>query len=200
MSACCNLNQPGESCATVLREKGIDSRCAACGTEGRPVERQTILHHVKQQNLVRVNGEAYRFCSDPNCEVVYYGDGGTRFTVDDVREPVSAKATGNTRPICYCFGFTEGDAREEIARSGTSTIPSTISQLIKAGMCACEVRNPAGVCCLGEVNRTVKRLSSGAMSHPNHPSHLSRMAAQEKSAVKSSLNLIVKSRRSEVRA
>jgi hypothetical protein len=27
-------------------------------------------------------------------------------------------------------------------------------------MCACEVRNPAGVCCLGEVNRTAKRLSS----------------------------------------
>jgi hypothetical protein len=105
-----------------------------------------------------VNSEAYRFCPDPNCAVVYFSESGTRFTVDEVRELVSAKTTSDRRPICYCFGFTEGDAREEITRDGTSKIPSQISQLIKAGMCACEVRNPAGVCCLGEVNRTVKRL------------------------------------------
>ncbi len=107
-----------------------------------------------------MNGEAYRFCADPHCEVVYYGDSGTRFSVDDLRELVSAKTTGDRRPICYCFGFTEGDARKEIERIGQSMIPAQISKLIKAGMCACEVRNPAGVCCLGEVNRTVKRLSA----------------------------------------
>jgi hypothetical protein len=71
---------------------------------------------------------------------------------------VTAKTRGNQRPICYCFGFAEGDARGEIERTGSSTIPATISKLIKAGMCACEVRNPAGVCCLGEVNQTVERL------------------------------------------
>jgi hypothetical protein len=27
-------------------------------------------------------------------------------------------------------------------------------------MCACEMRNPAGVCCLGEVSQTVKRFSA----------------------------------------
>jgi len=59
-----------------------------------------------------------------------------------------------------CFGFTEGDGRKEIERTGHSWIPQTISRLIKAGMCACEVRNPAGVCCLGEVKNTVKHLIS----------------------------------------
>ena len=157
MSDCCRIEGPEESCAMVLSDKNAASCCVDCGAEGRPVERQTILHHVKHEYLDRVNDEAYRFCPDPSCDVVYYG--GTRFTVNDLRELVSAKTTGDARPICYCFGFTEGDARAEIKRTAHSAIPATISRLIKAGMCACEVRNPSGACCLGEVTRTVKRLS-----------------------------------------
>ncbi len=161
MNNCCNANQAGESCATALTEEQTrtELRCAECGAEGRPVERQTILHHVKHDQLNRVNGEAYRFCADKDCDVVYYGDAGTRFTVDDLRELVTAKSEGDERPICYCFGFTEGNARKEIELTGHSSIPTTISRLIKKGMCACEVRNPAGVCCLGQVNQAVKRLS-----------------------------------------
>jgi len=168
MSDCWRIEGSGESCATVLRDTNAAIRCLNCGAEGQPVERQTIFHHVKHEHLTRVNSEAYRFCPNPNCAVVYFGDRGTRFNVDDLREPVSAKTTADRRPICYCFGFTEGDVREEIARNGTSMIPKQISQLIKAGMCACEVRNPAGVCCLGEVNRTVNRLEAehGAFSKP----------------------------------
>jgi len=142
----------------VFNKKSATVKCFVCGTEGRPVERQTVLHHIKYEHLDRVNGEAYRFCPDPNCEVVYYGDHGTRFGVDDLRERVSAKTTGDGRPICYCFGFTEGDARKEIVHTGKTTIPATVSRLIKGGMCACEIRNPAGVCCLGQVNQTIKRL------------------------------------------
>lgn len=159
MSECCSVEQSGESCATVLSDKSALSRCTECGAEGRPVERQTILHHVKHEYLGRVSSEAYRFCPGSICAVVYFGESGTRFTVHDLRELVGAKMTGDARPICYCFGFTEGDAREEIVRTGKSTISATVSRLIKVGMCACEVRNPSGACCLGEVTRTVKRLS-----------------------------------------
>jgi len=162
MSDCCAVPRSTDASGIVVdrRNPNLNSRCSTCGTEGSPVERQTVFHHVKHEQLDRVNGESYRFCADPSCRVVYYGDEGTRFTVDDVREPVTTKTQGDARPICYCFGFSEGDARDEIARSGTSSISSTISRLIKSGMCACEVRNPAGVCCLGEVNQTVKHFSA----------------------------------------
>ena len=162
MNDCCAVPGSTEACGIVVDRSNpnLNSRCSTCRTEGRPVERQTILHHVKHEHLDRVNGEGYRYCAEPHCPVVYYGDEGTRFTVDDLREPVAAKIQGDARPICYCFGFSEGDARKEIERTGQSTIPATVSGLIKAGMCACEVRNPAGVCCLGEVNRTVNRLSA----------------------------------------
>lgn len=163
MSDGCEIPESAANCAPALSDKDAATtsqvHCFNCGTEGEPVEKQTILHHLKHEQLGRVNGEAYRFCPDSDCEVVYYGDGGTRFTIDDLRELVTTKTTGDTRPICYCFGFTEGDARQEIELAGHSTIPTTISLLIKAHMCACEIRNPAGVCCLGQVNQTVKRLA-----------------------------------------
>lgn len=157
----CSTVESTESCELVVNEgrSKRSSQCVICGSAGRPVERQTVLHHVRSDKLDRVNDqESYRFCPDPTCAIVYYGDAGARFTVDDLRELVTAKTDGDARPICYCFGFTEGDARTEIELSGHTTVPARISKLIKAGMCACEVRNPAGVCCLGEVNKTVKRL------------------------------------------
>ncbi len=160
MSDCCSVS--GQPTTTVLNEDrtaATSATCVRCGGVGRSVERKTVLHHVRHELLDRVNGEGYRFCSDSSCSIVYYGDRGTRFTTNDLRELVTVKANGDERPICYCFGFTEGDARREIARQGSTAIPVRITQLTKAEVCACEVRNPAGVCCLGQVNQVVKRLS-----------------------------------------
>jgi hypothetical protein len=133
--------------------------CAECGSTGRSVARQTVLHHVRLELLDQVSEEDYRFCSDPGCTTVYYGNRGMCFLVADLREPVTVKANGSDRPLCYCFGVTEGHLREEIARTGSSTVSSHISRLIKEGMCACEIRNPAGICCLGQINQAVKNLS-----------------------------------------
>lgn len=158
MKDCCGT--AGEVGTAVLESNHAKTKvvCPSCGSEGRGVGRQTVLHHVRHEHLGRVTDEPYHFCADPDCPTVYYGD-GSRFTTNELREIVTAKANGDERPICYCFDFTEGDAREEIERTGGSTIPARISALVKAGMCACEVRHPAGVCCLGQVNQTVKRLS-----------------------------------------
>lgn len=159
MSGCRSLPEPSDGAAASRENQSADARCVKCESRGPSVARRTVLHHVRHEHLDRVKDEDYRFCPEPGCAVVYYGEGGTRFTVDDLRELVTVKASGVGRPLCYCFGFKEGDAREEIARTGTSTIPARISRLIKAGMCACEVRNPSGACCLGQVNQIVKRLS-----------------------------------------
>lgn len=133
------------------------------------MERQTVLHHVKADRLSDVSGGAYRFCPESDCALVYYGGEGAGFLTSDLRELVSAKTSGDARPICYCFGFTEGHAREEIESNGGSTIPALISRLIKEGMCACELRNPSGVCCLGQVNETVKRLSAASLEDGEPP-------------------------------
>lgn len=80
------------------------------------------------------------------------------FRTEDLRVRVGLKERVDPIPLCYCFGFDERDAREEIAVTGASTIPKRIAALIEQKMCACPTRNPSGACCLGEVNEAIKRL------------------------------------------
>jgi DNA-binding transcriptional MerR regulator len=92
-------------------------------------------------------------------KVVYFAAvAGAIFTADALRVRVGLKVKDDPVPLCYCFGFEETDARAEIALTGRTTIPQRITAFIKQGMCACEERNPSGACCLGEVNKAVKRL------------------------------------------
>ena len=135
--------------------------CAQCGEAGRPVTRQTILLMLKSELFGKAGVNDYRFCHSPECRVVYFNDAGEFFTTADLRARVGLKESEDPIPLCYCFGFDESHIREEIERDGQTTIPQRISALIKQGLCACESRNPSGVCCLGEINKAVRRLLTG---------------------------------------
>lgn len=134
-------------------------RCVRCSGKGRAVSRKTILLMLKPELLERAVAGNYSFCPEPECAIVYFDEsGGPHFTVDDLRIRVGLKVKDDPIPLCYCFGFDESQIREELAQMGRTTIPERISKLIREGLCACDTRNPAGVCCLGEVNRVAKRL------------------------------------------
>jgi hypothetical protein len=116
---------------------------------------------LKADLLEQAMAGTYSFCSARDCPVVYFDEQGShRFTIDDLRVPVGVKASDDPIPLCYCFGFDEKHIRDEISLMGTTAIPARISRLIREGLCACESRNPAGVCCLGEVNKTVRNLAA----------------------------------------
>jgi Zinc binding domain len=114
---------------------------------------------LKPEHFNRAGAGNYRFCTNPECRVVYLPeDEGAAFTTDDLCVRVGLKEKQDPIPLCYCFGFDEADARDEIAHTGQTSIPQRIAALIKQGMCACPERNPSGACCLGEVNQAIKRL------------------------------------------
>jgi hypothetical protein len=75
----------------------------------------------------------------------------------DVRVRVGLKETEDPVPVCYCFGFTEKMIFDEVRATGKSTVPQRITTEIKASHCACEIRNPQGSCCLGNVTAAIKR-------------------------------------------
>ena len=152
MDCCCSGVQ--------MTKENPQNACHDCGEVGRIVARQTVVHHVKSEKLDCVKSDEYKFCPSENCLTVYYSTSGEVFTVADVREPVTSKSSGDNRPLCYCFGFTEGFIRQEIEQTGKSTVPAQVTQFIKEKLCVCEIRNPSGVCCLGEIYRVVKGLSS----------------------------------------
>ena len=129
-------------------------RCPNCGAQGRPVSRKTIVLMLKPELLEQPITGTYTFCLTRNCPVVYFADQGDHsLTIDALRIRVGIKVEEDPIPLCYCFGFDESHVRDQISQAGDS-IQATISRLIREGLCACEQRNPAGVCCLGEVNKT----------------------------------------------
>ena len=140
----------------VKADESLLTACQICGEPGRIVAKQTVVHQVISEKLSSVGDAEYRFCGSVDCDVVYYSVDGNVFTTDDVRELVTTKMNGDNRPLCYCFGFTEGNVRREIVLRGETTIPAQVTQFIKEKLCACEIRNPSGSCCLGEINRTVR--------------------------------------------
>lgn len=108
--------------------------------------------------LARISGAPHRFCADPACEIVYFTAADT-FTVHDLRVPVWQKEPFGARMVCYCFGENETDIAREISEQGASRAVERVREHIAAGRCACELRNPRGACCLGDVIAAVKRVA-----------------------------------------
>lgn len=148
MASCCGGN-------------GVESgtrRCPQSGSAGRVVERQTIKALLTEQALARLEPSEYRFCPDARCDIVYFSGTGTHFGTADLRVPVWQKLPAGHGLVCYCFGESDASIGAEIELTGRSLAVERIRDHIAAGRCACEVRNPRGTCCLGDVIAAVKRI------------------------------------------
>jgi hypothetical protein len=147
---CCNTSRGIEE------DVGV---CRRCGSRGQTVSKQTLKHLLKPDALSRLHDANYFFDTSTACEVVYFSnEKDSYFTKPDLRVRVGVKDTENPIPICYCFGHTVDSARAEIEATGESTVAARITREIQAGNCACEIKNPSGRCCLGEVNKAIHGL------------------------------------------
>ena len=138
--------------------------CRSCGTSGKPVEPLTVKALLTVAALARYEHAAYRFCPDAACSVVYFAENGTTFNIGDVRDRVWQKDSPGCRTLCYCFGENEADIAAEIERTGHSAAVQRVRAHIAAKRCACEIRNPRGSCCLGDLLAAVERLHQARMS------------------------------------
>jgi len=100
----------------------------------------------------------YYFCEAQDCDVVYFAlePQALIFRRGDLLVRVGAKETAGPIPVCYCFGFTRKNIQDELVARGRSTIVEEITREVKAGNCACEVKNPSGKCCLGSVRLLIR--------------------------------------------
>lgn len=150
MTGCCN----GASAACGSEET---QPCPSCHRPGKPVARGTVEALVRPKLRDSLNGEAYRFCETPTCPLVYYTGGGARVLKQQLRVRVGLKETDDPITVCYCLGVTARMIRDEIEQTGRSTASLRIRAEVKAGNCRCEVENPSGRCCLGDVIQAEKQ-------------------------------------------
>lgn len=96
-------------------------------------------------------------CAEPRCPVGYHGDDGAIVPVVDlVVRPGYKDASDPLALLCYCFLHTRGDVQREAEGNGVDDILSAVRAAVAIGNCACEVRNPRGVCCIGDIKRAVR--------------------------------------------
>ena len=149
MSDCCSVKDSFAAPAVAA--------CPANGARSKQVDMLTVKSLVCQLPLGMQNAQYY-FCEAQDCDVVYFAldSQAPVFRRADLLVRVGVKETSDPIPVCYCFGFTRGNIHDEIAETGLSTVLARITEEVKAGRCACELKNPSGKCCLGSVTRVTQ--------------------------------------------
>jgi hypothetical protein len=128
------------SCGTTSFPKKYT--CPVNGKDYGQVSATTIKHHIKAPWAWVANSQGYYFCSDPNCEVVYFGQDNSVVEKTEVRAEVGVKEKSRNALICYCYGVTKEDAETN------PHIRNFVIEETEQQQCACEAKNPSGKCCL----------------------------------------------------
>lgn len=174
MNSCCALpvetiaadqHKSGGECCLVTEKTPAPAQaeCPISKTSSRKVQRKTLEHLLTSEKVAEIKNVQYYYCAAPNCKVVYFSNENVpHFTVEDVRVKVFVKDKGNDVNVCYCFDWTRGRIKEQIAQTGKSIASLEIAKEVKAGKCACDIKNPKGECCLGDVNAFVKQVTRTA--------------------------------------
>lgn len=158
MSDCCS-SKPKAARTIPQNTAGV---CPSCGTKAKSVSTLTVKSLVRDHARVWTDN-AYWFCRTPDCEVVYFS-AKAAFRKSDLKVRVGLKEREDPIPLCYCFRYDRDDVRRDIAAHGKSGIPDRIKTEVQGGFCACEVKNPSGNCCLGDVNRALKEIAAGTVA------------------------------------
>jgi len=135
MTDCCSSS----GCSDTRPKK---HRCPVNGHEYSEVSAKTIAHHVKNSWNWLQTANRYFFCSDPSCDVVYFGDDSSTILKSKLRTPVGVKETSDNALLCYCFGISKKDFE------ATSVTRDCVITRTKSGACSCDTSNPSGRCCL----------------------------------------------------
>ena len=141
--------------------------CPTCGQTGRPVDTITVKALLAVP-LTELRAGEYRFCRTVECPTVYYAAGGEQtFAENALRERVHQKhLLDDAVFVCYCFRHTPESIKEEVRATGRSTVVQRVTAGIQEEQCACEIRNPQGSCCLGNVRAVVKRVTGAQATSP----------------------------------
>jgi hypothetical protein len=84
------------------------------------------------------------------------------FTKPDLKVRVGIKETDDPIPLCYCFDHSREDIRRDIEATGKTSVLEEIKAEVQGGFCACEVKNPSGACCLGDITRAIQEAKQRA--------------------------------------
>ena len=152
MSDCCNNTKEIKN-ETIVK-------CPSCKNKSKNVKLITLKSMLKPSALETLNAkENHYFCSTKDCDVVYFDSNNKVYLVSDIKVAVHQKDDSPITPICYCFDWTKEKIKEYVEKGLTPNPVEHIRENIKENRCGCDVNNPQGSCCLGNVTSYIKELT-----------------------------------------
>src|SRR5258708_245292 len=148
--SCCATTTDG-ACSLPSNKAGA---CPSCGKKGKPVAVLTVKSLVRNHTRVPAS-VSYAFCRTPECDVLYFSDQAV-FTKPDLKIRLEVNETPEPVTLCYGFDYSREDVRRDIETAGMTRILDDIKAEVQGGFCACEVKNPSGACCLGDITRAIQ--------------------------------------------
>ena len=122
-------------------------RCPLNGKEYGSVSFKTILHHLSEPWSNSLIKQGYYFCSDADCDVVYFGQDDMLIEKTALRTDVGVKEKYPERMVCYCFGVSF-----RVAKANDVAV-EFVKEKTRQSLCSCETSNPSGRCCLKDFPR-----------------------------------------------
>ncbi|VAX30341.1 MerF [hydrothermal vent metagenome] len=128
------------------------STCPDNKKKGQSVDPETLRNLIKKERGHEIKDTGYYFCKAPDCDTVYFHPkSGQTFEKSDIKVRVGLKETDDPVWVCYCFDISKRMIAEEIENTGLSASGDRIRKEVADKNCECEIKNPSGRCCLGEV-------------------------------------------------
>ncbi len=156
---CCPAEEGVATCETPATPDRAP--CPNCRKPGKSVDAIT-LKAMLAVPLTELRTVEYRFCRTPDCPTVYFSvDAKQQFGEDALREQVHEKhPEADDVFVCYCFRHSPATIRAELLATSVTTVVDSVTAGVRAEQCACEIRNPQGSCCLGNVRAIVGRIEA----------------------------------------
>lgn len=147
------------TCCSKIEDKHQTILCPNCKSEGKIIEEKTIKSQL-DISLLELKSDQYWFCSNPNCYIVYFTDMDSEiYKESDLRELVYQKHINEKDVlVCYCFKYTVGEIIKDYLINNESLLLEEIKRGTKSGKCACDIRNPQGSCCIGNIVSIIKKI------------------------------------------
>lgn len=146
----------GNNCCSPQPKGKVE--CPHCHQRAKGVLGKTVDALVKEETKAKLSClDGFYYCKTPSCDVIYFRD-DTILTQDDMSVVVGLKDGASPATVCYCFEWTKEKIQAEIEATGKTIALEEIKAKMQDPGCACEVLNPSGGCCLGDVTKAIKAL------------------------------------------
>ena len=149
MSDCCSKPKQKTSLA-----------CPQCGSDCKPVTMRTLYQQVRFPENQQIAIDEYYFCPSRHCSTAYFSNTENSFSKSLL---ITQQAIQNDA-LCFCFDINSASYLSALQTHNADSIKNFVIERTKSAECACEIRNPSGLCCLVKFKQLEKEYAVSCLT------------------------------------